>query len=355
VAWSFPIGRLFGIQLRVHATFFLLLAWVGADAWMAGGAGAAGFRIVEILLLFVCVVAHEFGHALTARRFGIATRDVTLLPIGGLARLERMPRKPWQEVAVALAGPAVNVVIFGLAVLVLIAMPAPSGPLLGTTNFADLPYEIAALNLVLAVFNLLPAFPMDGGRVLRALLSIRMRRETATRTAAATGQVLAAAMALYGFVSGNPVLVLIGVFIFFAARAETRMVAMQARSRALTAADAMITTFPRLGAGDSLAVADQIWGAQPALPVVDPASGRPLGFLPRAALDMALELGPADRPVGEIMLPQVPTIGAAATLETVLGQLRRGAPVVAVLGEGGRLAGYVTGESLGRALSETGR
>src|SRR6056297_3471320 len=112
MGWSFSIGRLFGSELRVHVTFFLLLIWIGAVAWSAGGMAAAAENVLFVAALFACVVAHEFGHALTARRYGIRTPDITLLPIGGLARLERMPEKPREEILVALAGPAVNVVIW---------------------------------------------------------------------------------------------------------------------------------------------------------------------------------------------------------------------------------------------------
>ena len=119
MSWSFPIGHLFGSELRVHATFFLLLAWISAAVWIESGPAAAAVSLVYVLALFACVVAHEFGHALTARRYGIRTPDVTLLPIGGVARLERMPEKPGQEILVALAGPAVNVAIFLILLLVL--------------------------------------------------------------------------------------------------------------------------------------------------------------------------------------------------------------------------------------------
>src|SRR5829696_6454091 len=179
--WSWRIARVAGIDIHVHATFLLLLAWVGAQGWQGtrswvGAAAGIGY----VLLLFVIVVLHEYGHALTARRYGIGTRDITLLPIGGVARLERMPREPRQELAIALAGPAVNVV---LALLLWIVLAATGGlaPGAGDPTAIDvaplslrtLGRELLRTNVLLAAFNMIPAFPMDGGRVLRALLAMR--------------------------------------------------------------------------------------------------------------------------------------------------------------------------------------
>ena len=217
MTWSFSVGRLFGSELRIHATFFLLLAWVGIETYAAAGVEAALENLGFVLALFVCVIAHEYGHALMARRYGIRTPDITLLPIGGLARLERMPVTPMHEVAVALAGPAVNVAIW--AVLTgLFGADAWRGFDGGILD------QLAAVNVVLALFNMIPAFPMDGGRVLRALLSLRFDRRLATGIAAGAGQAVAVAMGGWGLWTGNPVLALIGVFIFLAARAEARAV-----------------------------------------------------------------------------------------------------------------------------------
>ncbi|HRO11137.1 site-2 protease family protein, partial [Amaricoccus sp.] len=222
MTWSTKIGRFAGIDVYVHATFFLLLAWV-AWAYYAetGTLEGVGSRILLVLLLFLCVVLHEYGHALTARRFGIGTRSITLLPIGGLALLEKMPKDPREEIIVALAGPAVNVVIATLLYL-LLGVSARPGALLDLSG-SLLPTLLVA-NLMLAIFNLLPAFPMDGGRVLRATLAMRMDRVRATAIAARVGQGLAIGLGLLGLL-GNPILILIAAFIWIGAGTEAVAVA----------------------------------------------------------------------------------------------------------------------------------
>src|SRR5207249_4005278 len=185
MSWSLPIFRIAGIQLRIHITFLLLIAWLAFGYYAEGGSAVALGRVLFVLLLFVCVVLHEFGHAIAAKNFGIDTPDITLLPIGGVARLQRMPDEPRQELIIALAGPLVNVVIaFTLFAVVgwrgLAAQAAMGGP--------DLLAQLLVINVVLVLFNLLPAFPMDGGRVLRALLATRLSYTRATQLAASIGQ-----------------------------------------------------------------------------------------------------------------------------------------------------------------------
>jgi Zn-dependent protease len=227
---TWQIGRVAGIVVQVHWTFLLLIGWVVLMHTRAGGGVGDALRGVALTLaVFVCVVLHEFGHALTARRFGIGTRDITLLPIGGLARLARMPDDPRQELAVAAAGPAVNVVLaLGIAGVLLVTgryVPVTDVTLMGS-RFLD---QLLMINVVLVVFNLLPAFPMDGGRVLRALLALRLPYLRATRWAAYTGQTIAVALGFAGVTLRSPFLVLIALFVFSGARAEARMVEMRAR------------------------------------------------------------------------------------------------------------------------------
>ncbi|WP_345348415.1 site-2 protease family protein [Candidatus Villigracilis affinis] len=187
--WQWKLGKFAGIDVYVHATFLLLIAWVGYSHWLENNNWGEVFSgILFILALFACVVLHEYGHALTARKYGIKTRDITLYPIGGVARLERMPEKPIEELWVALMGPAVNVVIAAglFAYLYLTSSLVPLSELtMASGSFLE---RLMTVNITLVLFNLIPAFPMDGGRVLRALLAMRMDYVRATQIAASIGQ-----------------------------------------------------------------------------------------------------------------------------------------------------------------------
>lgn len=216
--WNFKLTRIAGTDVIIHPTFWLLLGWVALTGLMSGGVAAAFVGVAFVVLLFACVLAHEFGHIFAARLFGVRTPVVTLYPIGGVARLERMPDRPYQELIVALAGPAVNVVIAGFLML-LVGVGATFGAAAGASFLGYL----ATVNLTLALFNLIPAFPMDGGRVLRAILAMKMRYVDATRIAAKVGRGAAILMGVIGLFN-NPMLILIAVFIYFAAGQELRAV-----------------------------------------------------------------------------------------------------------------------------------
>ena len=227
--YNLSLGSFAGIRVQLHWT--LLITFAGLFVWLlweSQSISLAGRGLFVILLLFVCVLLHELGHALTAKVFRVHTQDVTLYPIGGIARLEYMPRVPHQELYIAAAGPAVNLVI----ALVLYAFLLPSGTSLSPSRFLQAPLivQLAWMNLALFAFNLLPAFPMDGGRVLRAVLAMRMNYRAATRVAVWTGQTLAvlfavaAIFSIPGFRGFNPVLLLIAMFVFLAAQQEGRQV-----------------------------------------------------------------------------------------------------------------------------------
>lgn len=357
MTWSFPIGRLLGSELRVHATFLLLLLWIGLAAWLEGGPAAAAENVAFILVLFACVVAHEYGHALMARRYGIATPDITLLPIGGLARLERMPERPGQEIAVALAGPAVNVAIWAVLVLVLGVGTDLGGLATIEEPGAGFWGRVAAVNLFLVAFNLIPAFPMDGGRVFRALLALRLGRVRATRIAAIAGQVLAFVFGLLGLTGGSPVLILIAIFVFVAAQAEASDVAMRDVARNVGVRAAMITRFETLPEHASLADAAEalIRTTQHEFPVVGE-DGRLIGFLTRQALFRALAEGRRTGPIAPVIVRDVPVVAITVQLDQALDAMHRaGAPAVAVAAPGGRVIGYVTAENVGEYLVVAGR
>src|SRR5437660_7992016 len=211
--WSWRIGRIAGIDLYVHMTFLILLGWVGLSYYLARhSARDALSGIGFILALFGIVVLHELGHALTARRFGITTRDITLLPIGGVARLERIPDQPKQELLIAIAGPLVNVAIAAILFFIL-NVRGTFSDLSDLSNLhVGMTAKLMLVNVFLVVFNLIPAFPMDGGRILRALLAMRMNYARATRIAATVGQGLAFVFGLWGLFGPNPMLVFIALF-----------------------------------------------------------------------------------------------------------------------------------------------
>ena len=245
MSWSLNIGTIAGTAVRVHVTFLLFLGWIFGASWVAGGPEAAWQALAFLVLLFACVVAHEFGHIFTARAFGVSTPDVTLLPIGGVARLERIPEAPYEEFLVAIAGPLVNVAIT-IALIVVAGAQVNIGDLYAVESpDASMIDRLAAVNLFLAVFNMIPAFPMDGGRVLRALLAARLGYVRATKVAAFIGQGVAFALGVIGVFS-NPMLIFIAIFVYLAASSEAHAVALRAMSRGLPVSAAMTTHFATL-------------------------------------------------------------------------------------------------------------
>ena len=344
LGWSWKLGRLAGIEVYVHATFLLLLLWLGLVYWRQGGMPAAVNGIFFILLLFGCVVLHELGHALTARRFGIQTRNIVLLPIGGVASLEKMPDDPREEILVALAGPAVNVVIAGLLWLWLsvnpVAVHLQEGPVQG-----GILQNLLVLNIFLAVFNLLPAFPMDGGRVLRALLSFWMDKPRATRTAATVGQMLALWLGFMGLFY-NPILVFIALFVWIGAAAEAGSEEIKSLLHQSTLRGAVITHFETLAPDDALsrAIALTLDTTQKEFPVME--DGVIVGVLTQEDLLRGLKEEGAQAPVSRYMQTDVETAEIDEPLDQVLERLQHcGCRLLAVI-ENGRLAGIVNLDNL---------
>lgn len=354
--WSVPIGRFAGIRLQIHITFLVLLIWIGVSIWTADRNPVAVVTGVGfILALFLCVVLHEFGHALTARRFGIRTRDITLLPIGGVARLERMPDVPSQELLVAIAGPLVNVAI-ALAItaaLLVLGHPVSLGALAAVDASVSAPNvleRLLAVNIMLILFNMLPAFPMDGGRVLRALFAMRMPYALATSRAATVGKLFATLFAVVGFFT-NPFLMLIGAFVWIGASQESMAAQMRGVLHGIPVAHAMVTDFRALAPTDTLAHAVELLlaGSQQDFPVVD--GGHVVGVLSRQALLAALAQREEHQLVGNVMQRDVPGADANEMLEVALQRMQasplRTMPVLA----DGRLAGLLTMENVGEFVS----
>jgi Zn-dependent protease/CBS domain-containing protein len=351
MSWSIPIGTVRGTVIRLHLTFLLFLLWIAIAHYSAGGPQAAVEGVLFISLLFLCVLLHEFGHITAARRYGVQTPDVILLPIGGVARLERIPEEPAQELVVALAGPAVNVAIAALLYLALGGF-VPEGGLEIDNPGVGLLERLLAANVFLVVFNLIPAFPMDGGRVLRAFLAYRFGYARGTQIAATVGQALAFAFGLWGLVGGNPMLVFIALFVYLAATSEAHAAQMRDVSRGMIVDDAMVTRFEALTPASRVADAVEclLRTTQHEFPVVDGA-GRLLGLLTRDEMIKALrERGP-EAPVAEVMRTDIPVIRDRRNLDEAL-RLMQGQrlPAVGIADASGRLVGLVTPENVGELM-----
>ena len=345
--WQWKLGRFAGIDVFVHATFLLLIGWVGYSHWLVRRDWADVLSgILFILALFLCVVLHEYGHALTARRYGIKTRDITLYPIGGVARLERMPDKPIEELWVALMGPAVNVVIAALLFVYLVITDnlVPLGQL--TITSGNFMARLMILNIWLVLFNLIPAFPMDGGRVLRALLAMRMEYVRATQVAASIGQGIAFIFGFIGLFS-NPFLLFIALFVWIGASQEASMVQMRDSISGIPVTRAMQTDFKTLSPDDKLAqvVALILSGSQHDFPVVD-ATGRIAGILDRDTFMKALTEHGQSAAVMDFIRNDLPAVDSYEMLEPVLMRLQESGSKTLPVTHGGQLVGLITMENL---------
>lgn len=348
--WSWKIATIAGIPIYIHSTFVLILLWVGwINASRGQGLVATLAGIVFVLTLFGCVLLHELGHALTARRYGIRTRDITLLPIGGLARLERMPDDPRQEFWVALAGPAVNVVI-AVSLFFLLTLQGRYEPVVRVSITAGSFLErIMVVNVILVVFNMLPAFPMDGGRVLRAVLAMRIDYARATQLAASVGQGMALLFAFVGLLY-NPFLVFIALFVWIGATQEAGMVRMRSALSGIPVAHAMITEFHTLDPQQPLAhaVSLTLTTAQKDFPVVE--LGQVVGVLTQAELFRALAEDGQQVPVGSVMNREFETADSYQMLEPVLQRLQACACSTIPVLRSGALVGIVTADNIGEFL-----
>lgn len=350
--WSWKVGRIAGIDVFIHVTFALLLLWIIVANYTRTGVVADGLRAgVFTCTVFLCVLLHEYGHALTARKFGIRTRDITLLPIGGIARLERMPDDPKQELAVAIAGPLVNVaiaaVLFGWIKMTHAAGSAPVDQ--ATFVRGSFTIQLFAVNIALVVFNMIPAFPMDGGRVLRALLAMRLNYARATRIAAALGQAIALVFGFWGLFH-SPLLVFIALVIWMGAAQESGFAQIRHALHGIPVRHAMITDFKTLDAADPLqrAVDLLLAGSQHDFPVLQ--NGQVAGILTRR--DLLLQLAKHDRSfaVGDVMQPVPATVSTYDPLEDILPRLNEtGAQLLPVV-DNGKLVGILTPENISEYL-----
>ena len=345
--WQWKLGRFAGIDVFIHMTFLLILVWVGYNYWIQyQNWGEVLLGVLFILALFVCVVLHEYGHALTARRYGIRTRDITLYPIGGVARLERMPDRPIEELWVALAGPAVNVVIavllFGYLFFTNGLQPVSIANL-GSGSFIE---RLMLVNIYLVAFNLIPAFPMDGGRVLRALLALRLEYFRATQIAANIGQGLAFVFGFIGMFT-NPFLVFIALFVWLGAAEEANMVQVRHSLGGIPIVRAMQTNFQVLSPADTLTrVVELILsGAQQDFPVVE-AGSNVVGILDRDTFISALAKKGQSTSVSEVMHRNVPDVDSHQMVDTALTRLQESGSKTLPVTHGGKLVGLITSENI---------
>jgi Zn-dependent protease/CBS domain-containing protein len=347
MGWSLTIGRIAGTYLRLHFTFLLLLLWIGITGFASGGTAAAADSIAFIILVFLCVTLHEFGHILMARRFGVRTPEVILSPIGGIANMERIPEAPGQELLVAIAGPLVNVAI---AILLAFGFGIGISDLSNITDdSASLAERLLLVNVWLVLFNLIPAFPMDGGRVLRSLLAMGMGPQRATALAARIGQGFAFLFVLLGLFY-NPFLMLIGVFIYFAAAGEEQQSAFAGFASRLKVGDAMEPSPALLTPETPLSQALDLLLSTPQrdFPVLDSA-GRVIGIVDREAMLAGLRNHGADVPLRDIMRQSTPLAASLALPEAVSLLRNQGVRAEAVV-DGGRVVGMLTLENIGEMM-----
>jgi Zn-dependent protease/predicted transcriptional regulator len=347
--WSWKLGRIAGIDIHVHATFLLLLAWVALTDYRLSGTAEGAVRGVGfILALFASVVLHEYGHALTARRFGVRTRNITLLPIGGVAQLERMPEEPRQELLVAAAGPAVTIAIVIVLYLTLEVLGLPTMTPGTAAGAAGAPFlaRLMWINVVLALFNLLPAFPMDGGRVLRAILAMRTDYVRATETAARIGKGFAFVFGMIGLLY-NPFLVLIALFVWMGAAAEASTAQFRFALGDVPVERVMITDVRTLSPRDRLGTAvDHILsGFQQDFPVVDDSTV--VGVMTRTDLLAALAQRGRDAPVADVMARTFQTAEPTELLATAFERLRECKCHTLPVLRDRRLVGVLTMENVG--------
>ena len=348
--WSWKIARIAGIDVFIHSTFFLLIIWIGFSYWLTQNSLNAVINgIVFILLLFLIVLLHEFGHALAARKFGVATRDITLLPIGGLARLERMPKEPKQELWVALAGPLVNFVLAIVFFGWLFLTNGLEGIFNTTVTEGTLIQRLAIVNLTLLLFNLIPAFPMDGGRVLRAFLAMRMEYTRATQAAATIGQGFALFFGLIGILT-NPMLLFIAFFVWIGATQESSSVMVREAITGIPIRRAMLTQFQTLDYNQRLsdAVDAILTGYQQEFPIMK--GDEMVGILTRSALVQGLAKDGPTANIASVMDKNFITADADEMLERVSERLQTcGCHSVPVF-ENDRLVGLVTMDNIGEFL-----
>lgn len=343
--WSFQIARAFGIPIKVHFTFLLLLGLVAvAGTGQAGGASG----VLMVCVVFVCVVLHELGHSVVAMHYGIRIRDIVLLPIGGVARMESMPEKPVQEIAIAIAGPMVSAVLAGLFFALLVASVGVQSLFDASLFGGTFLFHLFLINLMLLLFNLIPAFPLDGGRVLRGLLALGTGWIRGTRIAVTVGQVFAALFFLAGILLQAWVLPLIALFVYFGGKGEQRAVMLRSALRMTPAREAMLTQLHTVAPGEPIgAVASRFgFGPQRDFPVVE--EGKIVGLLTHPVLVSALHQRGPTAPVAEVMSRRFPVAEEWDSLESLYQMMNQSGLTAVPIVRNGRVVGLVDLQQIGK-------
>lgn len=348
---AFSLGKILGIKVYIHFTFFFIFIWRGYTAYAEEGMDLNGilFECLIVAAIFVCVLMHEYGHALAARRYGIPTKQIVLLPIGGVAQLERMPQNPKQELVVALAGPLVNVVL-ALILLPIVLLQFPM------EYFTDDQYidillssftaRLLLVNVILVVFNMLPAFPMDGGRVLRALLGFKLDFTKATKIAARIGQLMAVGFIILGFYY-NFFWILIGLFVMFGAEMELRMASRKYISFGFSIKDALLTNFTLLQSKETVTEAlPEVLGSELENDFLVEEDGKVAGVISREKLIESLPAGEENKQIGELMQTEITSVSLNDPLDEVLQNMRLYNTSVLPVYEGDELVGAISQGSI---------
>jgi Zn-dependent protease len=372
MGWSFKLGRISGINIQVHFTFFLILIW---GAFNFGGSAGPLYGLLVTVTLFTLVLLHELGHSVAAMAYGIRVRDITLLPIGGVARLERMPEKPIQEFVVALAGPAVNVLLAIILAPIVFGLAGGLGPMVlsmrSQPGLTGLLTFLLTANISLAIFNLLPAFPMDGGRIFRAVMGTFLSFERATTVAVTVGRVLAVGLGIFGLINGQFFLALIALFIFTASGQEGAAVTAKSRLQEVSAGQALTRNTISLSPNATVAQAASLVmrGDRPDFAVVDPYNRQLLGVVSSGDVARAVERDQWASPMSDIMRPagEVPKVTPNTPLLEVQDKMEAGSSRVAAVYDGPFFQGLIStddvrrvflfisrgGSAAGRALGRT--
>jgi Zn-dependent protease/CBS domain-containing protein len=351
--WSFPAGKLFGVDIRVHITFLFLLGFVWFSESLSMGVAGPGRGLALVGIIFGCVVLHELAHAVVAQRNGIAVRSIILLPIGGVTLMEdsgRAKPDPARDIRVAVAGPLLNLAIAAVAAVVILAffpqVKLWAQPYVHANN---LPRSLFWGNLFLGAFNLLPAYPMDGGRILRALLAERMDYVHATRRAVTIGQGFAMLLMMIGLV-WNVWLVLVGFFLFLGAQMEDRSVVFQSVLETVRLEQVMLTQFSILSPADTLedALSKAVHTLQDDFPVVR--GMEMVGVINKARIVDALR----SRGNGYVQPTMVRSFEVAKKTDSLAEAFRklgaRGLSMIPVV-DSGRLVGIVTMQNLMHSMA----